>query len=201
LAEKPRLNPLRNVGTSRVLYLLLLNPMTPTELSKHLRVAPPGTMQQLHRLELLGVARRGEKRGKSQYYELDEDGVVGLFTDALREEVRLWIEIPREPGEERALPAPGEIEEAMERLKRNGRFRRLVIEYLRRVPHPRALKAIVDFVGSVAWFCRRLGKREPKDREARELLDLMRKLDRWSGESEIETMDALMEAMEEAGLR
>jgi DNA-binding transcriptional ArsR family regulator len=191
---------LRNVGTSRVLYALLKGPKTPTELSKDLRVAPPGVMQQLHRLELLGVARRGEKRGKSQYYELVEDGVAGLFTDALKEWVGDMVEWSREQGYGGPFPAPGEIEETIEKLRRNGCFRQLVFEYMRRAPHERASKAIDDFAGNVAWFSSRLAEK-PKGRSAREFLALMKKIGGWSTESTIETMDALMEAMEEAGLR
>jgi DNA-binding HxlR family transcriptional regulator len=199
--EKPGLDPLRNVGTSRVLYALLEGPNTPTELSKSLRVAPPGVMQQLHRLERIGVVRRGEKRGKSQYYEVVEDGVVGLFTDALKGWVRLWAEVSRELGQEEAPPDPREVEEAMGTLARNGCFRRLVFAYLRRQPHQKIFKAVDDFTAEVAWFSRRLAKKKIKDREAREFLALMRKVGRWSGESSIETMDALMEAMEKTGLR
>jgi DNA-binding HxlR family transcriptional regulator len=201
VAEKPRLDPLRNVGTSRVLYALLEGPNTPTELSKSLRVAPPGVMQQLHRLERIGVVRRGEKRGKSQYYEVVEDGVVKLFLDALEGWVQLWMEARREMGEKEPTPSPREMAEVRNALAKNGCFRRLVRAYLRRKPHQKIFKAVDDFTSDVAWFSRRLAKKKIKDKEALEFLATIKKVEKWTGESSIATMDALMEAMEKAGLR
>jgi len=201
VAEKHELNPLRNVGTTRVFYELVAGPKTVTELSDCLKVAPPGVMQQLHRLERIGVVRRGEKRGKSQYYELVEEGVVKLFLDALEEWVRLWMGARREMGEKEQTPTTRKIAEVKDALAKNGCFRRLIFAYIRKKPHKKFSKALDDFASSIAWFSCRLVKKKIRGTKAREFLTLMKKVEELSGDSSIKTIDTLMVALEEAGLR
>jgi hypothetical protein len=62
---------LKNAGTSRVIYLLMLGVDTPIALAQELRIAPPSVIEQLHRLARIHLIRVGKKTGKLQHYVID----------------------------------------------------------------------------------------------------------------------------------
>jgi len=71
-------DPLSNVGTSRVLFLLVLGVKTPKALAEKLGVRPPSIIDQLHRLKKVRLARLGKKVGKEQHYEIDWNRLVDV---------------------------------------------------------------------------------------------------------------------------
>jgi len=68
----PAFDPLSNPGTSRLLFqLIMIGPMTPTQIAEKLGVKPPSVMNQLARLRRVHLVKLGRKEGKQQWYQLE----------------------------------------------------------------------------------------------------------------------------------
>lgn len=68
----PAFDPLSNPGTSRLLFqLIMIGPMTPTQIAEKLGVKPPSVIDQLVRLRRIQLVKLGKKEGKQQWYQLD----------------------------------------------------------------------------------------------------------------------------------
>ena len=64
-------DPLTNWGTSKVFYGLIRNSSTPKQISELLDISPPAVIDQLRRLQRIGIVKLGKKIGKFQHYEID----------------------------------------------------------------------------------------------------------------------------------
>ncbi len=69
--ESGKFDPLRNLGTSKVFYSILLGANSPTEISNQLGINPPGVIDHLRKLQRMGIIDIGQKDGKVQHYVID----------------------------------------------------------------------------------------------------------------------------------
>jgi DNA-binding Lrp family transcriptional regulator len=213
MPKKAKLNPLRNPGTSKVFYAIVMGvPLeevpkilagkrrvrrTPSEVSKVVKVKPPGVMEQIRRLEKFGVVKKGEKIGRSQYYDIEWEKVDRLFID------RILGTIPEEwvPETKKWVPVPGvkRVKESREKMLKNKYFGFTVVTYLTFLaPDAIRMKMTVDmaidnFARDIVWIFPHL-KPKVKDRAAREFLSELEKWYEWHGSPSIPTMDSIMDA-------
>lgn len=72
-------DPLRNEGDMKVFYLIAGGMKTPTEIAKALKIRPPTVLEHLEKLMKIGFLERGEKKGRSQLYEVNWKRVIDKF--------------------------------------------------------------------------------------------------------------------------
>jgi len=78
---KKRSDPFTNWGTSKVFYKLLQGVTTPKGIAESLRITSPATIEQLRRLQKVGIVRIGAKAGKFQHYEINWSRFVETLID------------------------------------------------------------------------------------------------------------------------
>ncbi|MDH5483344.1 MAG: hypothetical protein OEY22_10805 [Candidatus Bathyarchaeota archaeon] len=76
-----RIDPMSNVGTSKVFLKLCSGPKNPKTIADLLRIKPPPAIEQLRRLQELKIVRLGQKIGRAQNYEIDWKAFLKLFTE------------------------------------------------------------------------------------------------------------------------
>lgn len=76
-----RIDPLSNVGTSRVFRALCSGPRNPKKIADSLGIKSPPVIEQLRRLQNVGIVKLGEKVGRAQNYEIDWKAFLELFLD------------------------------------------------------------------------------------------------------------------------
>lgn len=113
-------DPLASVSCSNVFLQLLLGRTSPTKIAEALGMKPPSVLEQLRRLQELGIVRLAEKNGKYQNYRIDWEKFVRVF---LR---RTYIqELQKTTAASRLLP-----EEEVEEIKREMDTMRRIVEEL-----------------------------------------------------------------------
>lgn len=215
MRKKYAFNPLRNPGTSEVFFAIATGApadviskivaeapprkvrRTPSQVSKTVGVKPPGVLEQISRLEKFGIVEKGEKKGRSQFYDIAWDRVIELFVDRVLSTVpKRWV-----PKTKKWVPLPGvrKIKKSREKMLDNSYFGNLVLIYLSVLADDAISMEITieDVMGyfaeDIVWIYPHL-RRKPKDREMREFLSELRKWYEWRGSLEIPSMDSLMDA-------
>lgn len=74
-----RVDPLSNVGTSNVFRELCSGPKNPKKIADALGIRSPPVIEQLRRLQKVGIVRLGRKIGRAQNYEVDWKAFLELF--------------------------------------------------------------------------------------------------------------------------
>jgi hypothetical protein len=84
----PRSDALSNPGTSKVFLCMVKGITNPTAIADELGIKPPPVIQQLRRLQNLGLVELGSKEGKAQNYDVNWKAFAArLVTDAINEEI------------------------------------------------------------------------------------------------------------------
>ena len=118
-------DPFSNLGTSKVFYELLSGPKSPKQIADSLGIKPPPVIEQLRRLQKIGVVQIGKKNGKFQNYEINFEKFLELFIDrALREK--------------RTYPSNLHADEIkkIKSLKSNEYFKKFIVNYLKNLDSP-----------------------------------------------------------------
>lgn len=76
-----KVDPLSNVGTSRVFRELCSGPKNPKKIADSLEIKSPPVIEQLRRLQKIRVVKLGHKVGRAQYYEIDWKVFLELFIE------------------------------------------------------------------------------------------------------------------------
>lgn len=165
-----KFDPLNNLGTSKVLYLLLSECKTPKELADSLGIKPPPVIEQLRRLQKIGIVRRGEKKGKLQEYEINFDKFLELFIERALQEKMTY---PRSVHSKEIA--------TVKTLKGNRYFKKLVKEYLKNLcPFITADKAAKEFedalLHSTALKRKKTFKDDPEKQDFFDKMRLWRKI-------------------------
>ena len=74
-----RIDPLSNVGTSKVFRELCEGPKNPKTIADSLEIKSPPVIEQLRRLQEINIVRLGEKIGRAQNYEIIWDNFLEVF--------------------------------------------------------------------------------------------------------------------------
>lgn len=74
-----RIDPLSNIGTSKVFRELFEGPKNPKAIADSLEIKSPPVIEQLRRLQEINLVRLGEKIGRAQNYEIIWDNFLELF--------------------------------------------------------------------------------------------------------------------------
>ena len=74
-----RIDPLSNVGTSKVFRELCEGPKNPKTIADSLEIKSPPVIEQLRRLQEINLVKLGDKIGRAQNYELIWDNFLELF--------------------------------------------------------------------------------------------------------------------------
>jgi len=129
----PKVDPLSNRGTSRVFLCIIKRKKNPKGIADFLGIQSPPVIEQLRRLQRIGVIELGQKEGKEQNYEVNWGNFLTLFIDqAMQERRRKRIrkgDIPIGDYVQKNALARDKIRT----LKTNPYFKRLVELYLRNV--------------------------------------------------------------------
>jgi DNA-binding Lrp family transcriptional regulator len=84
----PRSDALSNPGTSKVFLCLVKGITNPTAIAEELKIKPPPVIQQLRRLQNLGLVELGTKEGKAQNYDVNWKAFVDrLVEETLTEDI------------------------------------------------------------------------------------------------------------------
>ena len=121
---KRRGGPFTNWGTSKVFYKLLQGVTTPKHIAESLRITSPATIEQLCRLQKVGIVRIGVKAGKFQHYEVNWSRFVETLIDAAPKLNEVYHTLSRLPG----YPARPSETRWGSILCKNKYFRGLVVE-------------------------------------------------------------------------
>ena len=121
----PRSDALSNPGTSKVFLCLVKGETNPTSIAEELGIKPPPVIQQLRRLQKLGLVELGKKDGKAQNYNVRWKE----FCDRFAKEIST---VKLGPGDIRVgLPEENrKMDEDIESLKDNEYFQKFVKLYL-----------------------------------------------------------------------
>lgn len=76
-----RIDPLSNIGTSRVFRELCAGPKNPKKIADSLGIKSPPVIEQLRRLQKVGIVKLEQKIGRAQNYEIDWKAFLELFVD------------------------------------------------------------------------------------------------------------------------
>jgi hypothetical protein len=86
----PRSDALSNPGTSKVFLSLVKGITSPKAIAVFLEIKPPPVIQQLRRLQNLGLVKLGAKEGKAQNYDVNWKAFAErLVADAIDESIAL----------------------------------------------------------------------------------------------------------------
>ena len=121
----PRSDALSNPGTSKVFLYLVKGITNPKAIADELEIKPPPVIQQLRRLQNLGLVELGKKDGRAQNYKILWKNFVDRFA---KEASKIRIS----PGDIRISAGInyGQIDMEIESLKTNRFFHRFVRLYL-----------------------------------------------------------------------
>lgn len=168
---------LSNLGTSKVFLCIVNGISNPKAIAKHLEIKPPPVIQQLRRLQKLGIIKLGEKIGKIQNYEIDWNNFLDRFLDnALKERQRV-----NAPDSKILLPDRTTDIGEIKVLKTNKYFRHFVELYLKNCSPRRDTSrwpTIADVILNVDDVMPQLGsfrkQKSFEDSEKQEFFDKMR---------------------------
>lgn len=121
----PRSDALSNPGTSKVFLCLVKGKTNPKSIADELEIKSPPVIQQLRRLQNLGLVDLGKKEGKAQNYDVNWKNFVDRFAEEISA-VRL------NPGDIRiGLPENyQQLDKTIESLKNNRFFQQFVKLYI-----------------------------------------------------------------------
>jgi len=115
----PIFDPFTNIGTSQVFFQMLRGRTSPKIIADALGVQPPPIIQQLRRLQKIGIVKLGRKEGKLQNYDIDIDRFLTLFIERTIQEKRTHPS-SLHPDENKKLRS----------LRNNEYFRRFIVSYV-----------------------------------------------------------------------
>ena len=149
LISMPRSDALSNPGTSKVFLYLVMGKTNPKAIADGLGIKPPPVIQQLRRLQNLGLVELGAKEGKIQNYKV----CWQEFCDRIAKEIST---VKLNPGDIRiGLPEDNQkMDEEIESLKDNKYFQKFVRLYMENFTVTASSKwptiaDIIDNAGSV----------------------------------------------------
>lgn len=88
LIVMPRSDALSNPGTSKVFLCLVKGITNPKAIADELKISSPPIIQQLRRLQKLGLTELGAKEGKAQNYKINWKAFVDrLVSDAIDDKI------------------------------------------------------------------------------------------------------------------
>ena len=129
-----KVDPLSNVGTSKVFLCIMKGKRNPKAMADFLGIKPPPVIQQLRRLQSLGVIELGEKEGKEQNYRVNWDNFLGLFIDRAMQKRKRTIKRKIQKSETPLMHADDlRDRDQIKSLRSNRHFKRLVQHYLQNV--------------------------------------------------------------------
>jgi len=213
MAKKRRLekepNPLANVGTSAVFYMMHNGFKTTKDISRELGIKPPDVIQQLRRLEAIGVVKKSGKRGRTQNYEIAWDEFQKVYLEhALK---------PRKFKKKRDkyVPNPKEVartDSIKNKLVKNACFADFLEEFIgiysaechvllsdHDYSPPAILDTVWDLDLAIVLLCPRLKPKKP-DSEMRKFLDGLRAWCEWSSDALRYPFGEIKEILEGMGL-
>jgi len=149
LIAMPRSDALSNPGTSKVFLYLVMGKTNPKSIADELRIKPPPVIQQLRRLQNLGLVELGTKEGKIQNYDVCWDEFCSRFAKEIST-------VKLNPGDIRVglLEENAKLDKEIESLKDNKYFQKFVKLYLENFTLTASSKwptiaEIIDNAGSV----------------------------------------------------
>ena len=149
MISMPRSDALSNPGTSKVFLYLVMGKTSPKAIADGLGIKPPPVIQQLRRLQNLGLVELGTKVGKIQNYKV----YWQEFCDRFAKEIST---VKLNPGDIRIGLAEDnqKVDREIEALKDNKYFQKFVKLYLENFTVTASSKwptiaEIIDNAGSV----------------------------------------------------
>ena len=149
MISMPRSDALSNPGTSKVFLYLVMGKTSPKAIADGLGIKPPPVIQQLRRLQNLGLVELGTKVGKIQNYKV----YWQEFCDRFAKEIST---VKLNPGDIRIGLAEDnqKVDREIEALKDNKYFQKFVNLYLENFTVTASSKwptiaEIIDNAGSV----------------------------------------------------
>ena len=122
----PRSDALSNLGTSKVFLCLVKGITNPTAIAEELEIKPPPVIQQLRRLQNLGLVELGSKEGKAQNYDVNWKAFADrLVAEVINEEIASG-DVKKDPEEYAAMT------QRIRSLKDNRFFQEFVKLYLQK---------------------------------------------------------------------
>jgi DNA-binding Lrp family transcriptional regulator len=159
----PRSDALSNPGTSKVFLCLVKGISNPKAIADELGISSPPIIQQLRRLQNLGLVKLGTKEGKAQNYDVNWKA----FADRFAKEISI---VKLSPGDIRVGLAEEnqKVDEDIESLKDNKYFQKFVKLYLENFTVTASSKwptiaEIIDNVGSVMLLLKSFKEERPFD--------------------------------------
>ncbi|MFB0523751.1 MAG: winged helix-turn-helix domain-containing protein [Candidatus Bathyarchaeia archaeon] len=181
------------MGTSKVFYELLQSPKSPKEIADSLGIKSPPVIEQLRRLQKIGLVRLGEKRGKFQNYEIDSSNLVRLFLEKAPLTLKASIMLKREY--------------TWAGISDNRHLQELVMMYMqktidiyktRKIPHLTILEVMRRFEDALVRSFPDL--RSSEDPEIMSLLSLLNSWYSYAKENPTFAQEALEETLKDMGL-
>lgn len=174
MISMPRSDALSNPGTSKVFLYLVMGKTNPKAIADELGIKPPPVIQQLRRLQNLGLVELGIKEGKIQNYDV----CWQEFCDRFAKEVST---VKLNPGDIRiGLSEENQkVDNEIKSLKDNKYFQKFVKLYLENftVTNPSkwpTIAEIIDNAGSVMPFLKSFrGEKHFDDSEKQDFHDKM----------------------------
>ena len=170
----PRSDTLSNPGTSKVFLCLVRRITYPKAIADFLKIKPPPVIQQLRRLQRIGIVNLGEKVGKEQNYEINWSAFTDLFLKNAVRERKKSSDVLIKPKEY------AETTKQIKSLSQNRYFAQFVQHYLSNVAKNnismwKTLFEIMKDVERVLPHFDNLGKKKHfDDPERQEFFDKMR---------------------------
>lgn len=186
----PIFDPFSNVGTSQVFFQMLRGKTNPKAIADALGVQPPPIIQQLRRLQKIGVVKLGEKDGKLQNYDVDVDKFLTLFIERAIQEKKthsssLYLNENKE----------------LRSLRDNEYFRKFVIYYLMNLGPTETIDDAASEFEDALLHCRTLEELVKfDDIEKQQFFNMMKLWKRIAKKkktfTEVHFLDALTRALE-----
>jgi len=154
-----RIDPLSNIGTSRVFRELCAGPKNPKRIADSLGIKPPPVIEQLRRLQKVGIVKLGQKIGRAQNYKIDWKAFLELFVDRAFGKKVIRVELHKEE---------------IKTLVDNKYFVQFVKLYVCQVlQHATLLRAIQEFENGILHIPSLNRKKEFADKEKQEFFNKM----------------------------
>lgn len=122
-----RSDVLSNSGTSRVFFCIAKGVTNPKGIADALQIKPPPVIQQLRRLQRIGIISLGKKVGKEQNYEIDWEQFLSVFLENAVCERQKPHDVLIKPDEY------AETDRVIKSLRNNRYFKQFVHFYLRNI--------------------------------------------------------------------
>src|SRR3990170_2411979 len=155
-----RIDPLSNIGTSKVFRELCLGPKNPKKIADSLGIKPPPVIEQLRRLQDIRIVKLGQKVGRDQNYEIDWKAFLELFIERAFAQKFTYTQSRKEE---------------IKKLANNKYFERFVKLYIcRAIGKVALLEAIQEFENGLLHSLPFKEKKVFDDKEEQEFFNKMR---------------------------